>query len=70
MVREDSGWSEKIRSDYLILLENENFENPENQPKQLASLLVLNKLIEKNGCNQDFKIRKSLHVDSQFKTLG
>ena len=35
-----------------ILLENENVGNPENQPKWLASSLILNKLFDKNGCNQ------------------
>ena len=43
---------------FSILLENENFENPENQPKWLASLLILNKLFEKNGCNQNLHLVK------------
>ena len=49
--------SHKLSSDppawFSILLENEYFENPENQPKWLASLLILNELLKKNGCNQN-----------------
>ena len=43
---------------FSILLENECFENPENQPKWLASLLILNKLFVKNGCNQNLRLIK------------
>ena len=58
--RQNKLLSRKLLSDRLgwfsILLENECFENPENQPKWLASLLILNKLFEKNGCNQNLRL--------------
>ena len=41
---------------FSILLENENFGNPENQPKWLASSLIPKKLFDKNGCNQHLRL--------------
>ena len=50
--------SHKLSSDpsawFSILLENEYFENPENQPKWLASLLILNELLKKMGATKIF----------------
>ena len=40
----------------IFKCENQIFENPENQPKWLATLFVLNKLIEKSGCIQNLRV--------------